>query len=226
MKGSPYRLEGGVAQVDLVSLRAAGGDLSTLESLAGEPSCRVVLLAGIAGSWEGWPAPGQAAAIAALGLPVVAWVDGACAGEGMELALACDIRIASPGATFRMAQVQSGFLPDDGGTQRLLRAAGRATALWMLLTGDEMDAAAALKSGIVQRIGTTEECLSACQQVASAAPTATSYAREAVIEGADMPLGQGLRLEADLSILLQSTEDRAEGLRSFKERTPPRYEGR
>lgn len=170
-----------------------------------------------------------AAAIARIQKPVVAAINGDAIGQGLELALAADIRIAAATAHFGMPQVRFGVMPWDGGTQRLPRLVGRAYALSLLLTGAVIDASEALRIGLVHQVVDPQELESATDaaatQIASAAPVAERYAKETVMKGMDMTLEQGLRLEADLNILLHSTGDRAEGIHSFLERRPPRFKG-
>ncbi|MEE8517675.1 MAG: enoyl-CoA hydratase/isomerase family protein [Dehalococcoidia bacterium] len=201
-----------------------GHGLSSAIATAGEDDAVRVLV--VCGPWSADSVP--ASSIAAISKPVVAWVNGACFDQGLELALACDIRVAAPGARFAMRQVRSGRLPEDGGTQRLPRAVGRAHALRLLLTGEEIGAEEALRIGLVQQIGDAKAVEELVESMAAGAPIAAAYAKEAVISGADLSLDQGARLEADLSFLLQSTKDRAEGLRAFKAKKgeQPKFEGR
>jgi enoyl-CoA hydratase/carnithine racemase len=170
------------------------------------------------------------AAIATLGCLTVVLVRGRALSGGFELALACDIRIGDSTARFGMPEVAQGSLPLAGATQRLPRIAGKAAALAMLLLGEEFDAERAYQSGIVSRLtqpGDLEaEAQSIAEAVASRGPLALRYAKEATVRGIDMTLDQGLRFETDLSVILQSTADRAEGLRAFFEKRPPRFEGR
>lgn len=163
--------------------------------------------------------------IAALTKPTVAYVQGDCLDIGLELALACDVRFAGPGARFGITHVQHGLLPWDGGTQRLARAVGRGHAMHLLLTGETIDASEALRIGLIQRIATLKEATAWADRVATAAPIAAAYAKEATNAGLDLTVDQGLRLEADLSVLLQSTSDRAEGLASFREKRMPDFKG-
>ena len=173
--------------------------------------------------------PRVAATVAALEAPVIAAINGPAIGQGLELALACDLRIAAEGARFAMPQVPAGVLPWDGGTQRLPRVVGRARALEMLMTGREVDAREALDMGLVHEVVPGGELAARAQTVArsiaAAAPIALRYTKEAVLRGVDMDLDAGLRFEADLNILLQSTADRAEGVRAFLERRSPRFRG-
>ena len=166
------------------------------------------------------------AALADLRIPVVAWVDGDCHDEALELALAADIRIAGESATFRMGHAREGRMPWHGGTQRLTRAVGRGQALRLLLAGETLDADDALRVGLVHDVGDLEDAEALAASIADAGPIAAQYVKEAIAAAPDLPLREGMRLEADLSILLHSTADRAEGLRSFAEKRKARFEGR
>jgi len=169
-------------------------------------------------------------AVAAVQQPVIAAVRGQAHSIGLELALACDIRIADVGATFALAETVGGGVPMGGGTQRLPRAVGRAQALRLILLGEEIDAAEALRIGLVSRVVPSEGLDAAAHAIAatiaSRGPIATRLAKEAVHRGVEMPLGQALRYELDLTVILQSTADRAEGVRAFAEKRPPRFIGR
>ena len=166
------------------------------------------------------------AALAALRIPVVAWVDGDCHDEALELALAADIRIAGESATLRMGHAREGRMPSHGGTQRLTRAVGRGQALRLLLAGETLDADDALRIGLVHDVGDLEDAEALAASIADVGPIAAQYVKEAIAAAPDLPLREGMRLEADLSILLHSTADRAEGLRSFAEKRKARFEGR
>jgi enoyl-CoA hydratase len=210
------------------ALRAALADAC---AAIAESDARVVVFEGGGGVFaSGAFAPGAngaGAAIARLRLPTIAWIDGACLDMGLELALACDVRVASAGASFGLRQVHDGVLPWDGGTQRLARLVGRGHALRLLLTGEVLDATEAERMGLVERVGVRAAALELATTIATGAPIAAAYTAEAVREGLDLTLEQGLRLEADLSVLLQSTDDRAAGLRGFADRAgPPTYEGK
>ena len=168
--------------------------------------------------------------IADIEKPVVCALRGAVRDQGLEIALACDIRIADATAVFAMRQALSGAMPWDGGTQRLPRVIGRSRAVEMLLTGRELDAESALSIGLVNEVvpaGAAERrAADLAAAIAKHGPIALRYLKEAVLTGADGPLSQGLRLEADLSFLLQSTSDRDEGITSFLQRRAPEYENR
>lgn len=211
------------------------------ESVNQENAIRVVVLSGRGGAFSsGWEAvrvrtSGQqglqaAAAIARIEKPVIAAINGDAVGQGLELALAADLRIAARGAHLGMPHLSSGAIPWDGGTQRLPRLIGRAKALEMLLTGEVIDAEEALRIGLVSQAVEPKDLKAVvdrvADQIAQAAPIAARYAKEAVARATDIPLDDGMRLEADLSILLHSTRDRAEGIRSFLERRQPRFRGR
>ncbi|MBM4449638.1 MAG: hypothetical protein FJ022_02340, partial [Chloroflexi bacterium] len=163
-----------------------------------------------------------AAPVADLVIPVIAAINGDAIGQGLELALACDIRVAVEGAEFGLSQIASGFMPCDGGTQRLPRLVGRGKAMEMLLTGQTVDAAEAYRIGLVSKVVRREElmptALDVAQSLASRAPLAVKYGKEAVLKGMDLTLEQGLRLEADLYFLLQTTQDRTEGIKAFLEK--------
>ncbi|MBN1664941.1 MAG: enoyl-CoA hydratase/isomerase family protein [Deltaproteobacteria bacterium] len=168
-----------------------------------------------------------AAHIASLPQPVVAAINGAAFGQGLELALACDIRIAAHGAHFSMTQISGDDMPFDGGTQRLPRVVGRMKALEMILCGAVIDAQEAKEIGLVNRLVPQEallpEALKLAEDLAAKAPLAMKYAKEAVMKGMDMTLSQGLRLEADLYFLLHTTGDRREGIEAFREKRPPKF---
>jgi enoyl-CoA hydratase/carnithine racemase len=129
-----------------------------------------------------------------------------------------------------MPETALGLVPHGGGTQRLPRAVGRAHALRLLLTGETIDANEAYRIGLVSQVTPAGEERAAARVIASAiaarGPIATRYAKEAVLRGLDLPLQQGLRTELDLTVILQTTADRAEGVRAFVERREPDFTGR
>lgn len=170
-----------------------------------------------------------AAALAHIEQPVVAALRGRVFDQGLELALAADMRIASGDIRMAMRQVVDGGFPFDGGTQRLPRIAGPATAVEMLLTGRALDAQDALVAGLVNEVLPIDRVDKRAQavalEIARNGTVATRYAKEAVLGSADMTLQEGLRLESDLSILLHGSAERAEGLEAFRGRREPRMRG-
>lgn len=168
-------------------------------------------------------------AIASLKMPVIASVNGDALGTGLELALACDIRIAEKGARFGLTEVSSGCIPSGGGTQRLPRIVGRGKALEMVLTAEVIDAEESHRIGLVNKVVPSEELAQIVQgladKISQKGPISERYAKEAIGAGMDMTLGQGLGLEADLSFILQSTKDRAEGISAFLEKRTPDFKG-
>jgi len=169
-------------------------------------------------------------AITNISCPIVAAINGNAFGQGLELVLSCDIRIASNTASFGFPNITCGLLPIDGGTQRLPRLIGKGKSLEILLTGETVNAKEALEMGLVNKIVPPGELTSAVDQIVKKikkkAPIALKYAKEAVIKGLDLTLEQGLRLEADLYFLLHTTRDRTEGITAFREKRPPNFEGK
>jgi enoyl-CoA hydratase len=162
--------------------------------------------------------------------PIIAAINGFALGGGLELALACDIRIAAENATLGLTEINLAIIPGGGGTQRLPRLIGRGKALEMILTGARIPAAEALRLGIVERVVPAGEALKTAAElartIAAKAPIALRYAKEAVVKGLGMSLEDGLRLEGDLSTLLRTTEDRVEGAKAFLEKRKPRWTGK
>ncbi len=173
---------------------------------------------------------GAAQAIASIDHPVIAAINGDALGKGLELALSSDVRLASENATFGFPESSLGLIPMDGGTQRLPRIVGRGKAMEMILIAEPIDAQEAYRIGLVNRVVPREKLLHEAEEMAnrmaSRGPIALRYAKEAVLKGLDLTLEQGLRLEGDLYFLLQTTEDIAEGIRSFLERRTPQFKGK
>ena len=170
-----------------------------------------------------------ASSVAAIEAPVLVAVNGDALDHGLELALAGDIRIASRNSRFGLTGLAEGRFPWDGGTQRLPRLVGPGWARDMILTSRLVNTSEALSIGLVNRVVDDNELINEAaamaQQIAAGAPIAARYLKEAVSQGLDLTLDQGLRLETDLNVLLHSTSDRAEGITSFLERRPPEYTG-
>ena len=170
-----------------------------------------------------------ATAIASIEKPVIAAINGDALGQGLELALGCDIRLASDKARFGFPQVARGLIPFDGGTQRLPRIVGRGKALELILTAETITAEEAFRIGLVSRVVSgadlTAETEALARTIAAAAPVALRYIKEAVNKGLDLTLEQGLRLEADLYFLIHTTADRTEGITAFLKKKPPKFKG-
>ena len=170
------------------------------------------------------------ACLESMGQPVICALNGDAVSAGLELALACDVRLAAQGARFSLPETAQGLLPMAGGTQRLARLVGRAEALRLVLLGEVIDTDEALRIGLVSAVFPPDDLSSAAeamaQRMASRGPIALRYAKEAVRRGLDQPLDQALQFETDLTIILQSTEDRAEGVRAFLEKREPKFTGR
>ncbi|NQT30794.1 MAG: enoyl-CoA hydratase/isomerase family protein [Deltaproteobacteria bacterium] len=168
-------------------------------------------------------------AVAAIEKPVIAAVNGDALGPGLELALSCDIRLASDRAKFGFPEVAKGFIPAGGGTQRLPRIVGRGKALEMILTAEAITAEEALEIGLVSKTvpseGLMTEVEALAKDIAAKGPVALRFIKEAVNKGLDLTLEQGLRLEADLYFLLHTTADRTEGINAFLEKRKPKFKG-
>jgi enoyl-CoA hydratase len=183
----------------------------------------------VSGEYETTPLS-LTAAVVKLEIPVIASINGYAIGQALELVLACDIRIASETSYFGMPHIQTGMIPWDGGTQRLSRLVGKGKAIELILTGEMINAQEAHRIGLVNRIVEAKELLSVvntmAHAVAAKGPIALRYAKEAVLQGLDMTLEQGLRLEADLYFILHTTKDRTEGIKAFQKKRKAKYKGK
>ena len=143
--------------------------------------------------------------------------------------MACDIRLAVEDAKLGLPEVSRGMIPGSGGTQRLSRLIGLGKALELILTGSIIDAHEALRIGLVSKVVPRPQLMPAAEEyarlIASRGPQAVIFAKEAVRKGYEMSLDDGLRLETDLSSLLQTTDDIKEGARAFVEKRPPQFKG-
>lgn len=162
--------------------------------------------------------------------PIIAALQGAVYGGGLELALCADLRVADETTRLGQLEVRWGVMPGAGGTQRLPRLVGLGVALELIMTGEPIDAQRALQTGLVNRVVPAGQARAAALELAgtivSRAPLAVRRAKEATLRGLSMPLDEGLRMEVLVANLLAGSADMQEGRRAFGEKRPPRYEGR
>jgi len=199
---------------------AAGADIAELAALDGA----------VAGQHKARTGQRITQVIEALPVPVIAAINGFALGGGCELAMACDIRIASENAKFGQPEVNLGVTPGYGGSQRTTRLVGTGMALYLCLTGETIDAAEALRIGLVQRVvplgDLLPEAKRIAQLIAAKAPLAVTATKRAIREGAALPLAEGLALEALHFGTMIGTSDFREGTRAFLEKRKPVFEGR
>jgi enoyl-CoA hydratase len=166
-------------------------------------------------------------AIRKVRTPIVAAVSGFCLGGGCELAMLCDLIVASETAKFGQPEINLGVLPGAGGTQRLTRAVGKAKAMDLILTGRMMDAAEAERSGLVARVvplaSLMDEAMKAAETIASMSLPAVMLAKEAVDRAFETTLTEGVRFERRVFHSLFATEDQKEGMAAFVEKRPPKF---
>lgn len=210
---------GGVILTGAARAFVAGADISELSSQSPmEGKARAAAGQRIFGMFERSPKP------------VIAAINGFALGGGCELAMACHIRIASEAAKFGQPEVKLGITPGYGGTQRLPRLVGRGRALQLLLTGEMIDAAEALRIGLVNKVVPAAELLGAAEgmmkQILANAPLAIALCIEAVDRGYNAPQDDGLNLEANHFAVLSGTQDMAEGMAAFLAKRPPAFTGR
>ena len=162
--------------------------------------------------------------------PVIAAINGPCLAGGLELALACDVRIAADHAVFGLPEVRRGILPGAGGTQRLPRALPLGVALEMILTGAPIDSEAALRWGLVSHVVPANRCMEEALRVAGLmaanGPLAVRAARDAIYQGLTLPLDDALRLEQFHAEPLRGSEDAQEGVSAFVEKRAPNFKGK
>jgi enoyl-CoA hydratase len=223
--------------------------LTALDELAGDDSVGVVVITGagekafIAGAdireFEGrqpfdqrhaMRTPRIFDAMASFPKPVIAMINGFCLGGGCELAMSCDIRVASEKARFGQPEIKLGLIPGGGGTQRLPRLVGLGNALRLVLSGDMIGAAEAKEIGLVEMVFSADELraktLELAERIAAMSPLTLKVAKEAVRMSQRLPIEEGILYERDLFCLCFSTEDKAEGVQAFLEKRPAEWKGR
>jgi len=172
---------------------------------------------------------GAIAAWAEMPRPTIAALSGPALGGGLELALACDFRVAAEGAVMGLPEVRLGIMPGAGGTQRLARLVGLGRAKELVLTGRRIDTSRALEIGLVSRVVASTELRSAAEELAAelagSAPLSVAMAKQAIDQGVGLPLDQALALERRCYDVTLFSEDRNEGLRAFAEKRAPRFTG-
>jgi enoyl-CoA hydratase len=168
--------------------------------------------------------------IETLGKPVIAAVNGLTLGGGCELAMACSLRLATPDARFGQPEIKLGLIPGFGGTQRLARLIGRAPATQLILTGDTISAADAYRLGLINEIVPGDQLLTRAEEILSHigrnAPLAVRYALQAITEGLNVTVREGMALEGALFAVCASSEDMREGTSAFLEKRPAVFKGR
>jgi enoyl-CoA hydratase/carnithine racemase len=245
VEGVRLTLQGGVARLTLdrprqgnrIDLAAAQALVAAAEAIELDDSVRILVLEAAGRAFclgaegeEKWGGRiDWVAAIGGLSVPVLGVLQGDAVGEGCELALACDLRLIARGARMQLPQVVEGRLPAHGATQRLPRLIGRSRALDLLLSGRAVTAREAVQIGLATRAVAAAALRAAVQDMVAdlvgRGPIALRLAKEAVNKGADLSFEQGVRLEQDLYVLLQTTRDRHEGVRAFLQKRRPRFRG-
>ena len=234
-------------QLNALSGELMGAVIGALQELDADPEIRAIVLGG---GERAFAAGADIAELAAgtpislyenrrieqwdrirdLRTPVVAAVSGFCLGGGCELAMLCDLIVASETAKFGQPEINLGVLPGAGGTQRLTRAVGKAIAMDMILTGRTISAREALGLGLVARVVAKEawldEAKRAAGEIASKGPIAVRLAKEAVDQAFEAPLSVGIEFERRAFYLARASEDATEGLTAFVEKRAPDFKGR
>jgi enoyl-CoA hydratase len=236
-------------KLNALNIKTRQEGAQALEELQADDSVRVVVITGageksfVAGAdiaeFEGRTALTQRdvmtgrslfTAFDAFTKPVIAMINGFCLGGGCELAMACDLRIASDKARFAQPEINLGIIPGGGGTQRLTHLVGESKAMEMILTGDMIDAQTALQIGLVNRVVAhaelEAETMKLAEKIAEKSPVALRMAKEAVKTAARSTLDEGLRREIDLFALCFSSEDKDEGVRAFLEKRKAEFSGK
>ena len=220
---------------------------SALEGFDADPEVRCIVIAGndeafaagadikatVERSFEEalyHPAAGFWRRLAALKTPLVAAVSGWALGGGCELALSCDLIVASETAEFGQPEITLGIIPGGGGTQRLARVLGKQRAMDLVLTGRRISAVEAEQAGLINRVAKKkawlEEAMELAQRIAKRPPIAARLAKQAVLAADETSLSAGLETERRLYELSMATEDRVEGMRAFLEKRKPDFKGK
>jgi enoyl-CoA hydratase len=234
-------------QLNALSGELMGAVLAALQELDADPEIRAIVLGGGERAFAAGADVAELAAGTPVSLyenrridqwdrirevrtPVVAAVSGFCLGGGCELAMLCDLIVASETAKFGQPEINLGVLPGAGGTQRLTRAVGKAIAMDMILTGRMLGAREALGFGLVARVVAREawldEAKRAAREIAAKGPIAARLAKEAIDQAFEAPLRVGVEFERRAFYLARASEDATEGLTAFIEKRPPVFEGR
>jgi enoyl-CoA hydratase len=234
-------------QLNALSGELMGAVIGALQELDADPEIRAIVLGGGERAFAAGADIGELAAgtpvslyenrrieqwdeIRDLRTPVVAAVSGFCLGGGCELAMLCDLIVASETARFGQPEINLGVLPGAGGTQRLTRAVGKAIAMDMILTGRMIGAREALGLGLVARVVAKEawldEAKRAAGEIAAKGPIAVRLAKEAVDQAFEAPLRVGIEFERRAFYLARASDDATEGLTAFVEKRAPDFKGR
>jgi enoyl-CoA hydratase len=233
-------------QLNALSGELMGAVVDALRELDSEPEIRAIVLGGGERAFAAGADINELAAGTAISLyenrridawdsirdlrtPVVAAVSGFCLGGGCELAMLCDLIVASETATFGQPEINLGVLPGAGGTQRLTRAVGKSVAMDMILTGRRLSAREALTFGLVARVvareAWLEEAKRVARELAAKGPIAVRLAKEAVDKAFEAPLAVGIEFERRAFYLARASEDATEGLTAFVEKRSPDFKG-
>jgi enoyl-CoA hydratase len=221
--------------------------VDALEELDGDETVRCIVLGGNERAFAAGADVGELAAATPIGLyenrridkwdairalrtPLVAAVSGYCLGGGCELAMLCDLIVASETAQFGQPEINLGVLPGAGGTQRLTRAVGKALAMDVILTGRFLSAQEALQAGLVARVVAREAWLAeakrVAREIAARSPVSVRLAKEAIDKAFESPLAVGVEFERRAFYLARASEDATEGLTAFVEKRKPDFKGR
>jgi enoyl-CoA hydratase len=228
--------------------RATIGELvEALEELDSDPSCRCAVITGNDRAFAAGADIGEMVEATPMSLlqdaefakwdrfrkirmPLIAAVSGFALGGGCELAMICDMIVASETTQFGQPEINLGIIPGAGGTQRLTRAVGKARAMEMILTGASISAAEAFNAGLVNKVVPVElyleEAESLAARIAAKSPIAVRLAKEAILKAFDTTIEEGVDFERRSFFLLFASADQTEGMRAFLEKRPPRFEGR